>query len=312
MGNVHVIPQAIQNIMAQGYRRHIPLNLLTDAYCRNYSAHDALTTSTATFGDGGLQFKVTGGLPDKGESTITITEWNQAFVRLLSLMTEYMPELREPWTMHYDRIRLHEGLEDEWPYWREYDIRIRKRALREPLDPTEFHPEIYLRCRMEVDRQRMDATQNQALNALQDRVQEHLTGGRSRMASPYNTPHRPKRSLEAAEMWTPNPKRTPFRFRGESERHPAAFPSLKCIVCGFTKPQHGGWKWCDAKTNTLGKTPFMARNQIGKFVRATDGGRICYNFNGPVGCPFKSCNHGEHTCSICGQDGHAAQACRDC
>ncbi|KAG8952221.1 hypothetical protein FRC04_004928 [Tulasnella sp. 424] len=266
-GNVHVIPPAVRNVMAAGWSSHIPLSLLTDAYCRNYSAHESLSATITSVQNGGLRLKVASELPEKGESSITRGEWNQAWPRLLSLIGQHIPGIYGKWHEHYTRIANLEGLDDEWEYCRAYDIKIRKRALREPLDPGLWHPEVMSRCRLEVDTRRRDMTHAEMLASLQSVTQTNSGPYGNGPRTPLRPPRRmfitePNKFTPSPNKFTPSPKARWFRPREDGESHPATSSSLKCIVCGSNNPAHGTWKYCDASSTIFGKPVFMAEHAL--------------------------------------------------
>jgi hypothetical protein len=131
--------------MKKGWKTHVPLSMLTDAYCRSQDAttpHDesAMVVKrgrilTTTLSDSALE---------AAELKLELKEWLQAYKRLLFLVRNFFgTEYAGRWKLHFNNIFNHLDRDDEWPAMIRYDIRMRKKATEGPLDPARWQSNIY-------------------------------------------------------------------------------------------------------------------------------------------------------------------------
>jgi hypothetical protein len=83
----------------------------------------------------------------------------------------------------------------------------------------------------------------------------------------------------------------------------------KCIFCGDASGTHLS-RDCAASTCVNGSPCFLQKHPPNNSRRDKNGRFFCFAWNGPNGCQNeKSCQKGEHLCTLCGSSSHNAQLC---
>ncbi|KAJ7073672.1 hypothetical protein C8F01DRAFT_1241971 [Mycena amicta] len=80
-------------------------------------------------------------LPVGPELSLTYGEWDQAWRRLLDLISEFLPDELDTWKTHHNNIAERPNRSNLWPVYLKYDARIRCSALSSGVDPTYFQYE---------------------------------------------------------------------------------------------------------------------------------------------------------------------------
>jgi hypothetical protein len=75
---------------------------------------------------------------DDGELDLSFNEWHQAWRRLLDLIKTILPQELEMWSAHYTYILNKENRAELWPIYLAYDVEIRKKAVHNLIDPSQF------------------------------------------------------------------------------------------------------------------------------------------------------------------------------
>ncbi|KAJ7065800.1 hypothetical protein C8F01DRAFT_752504 [Mycena amicta] len=296
-------PEKIRKIMSEGWKIHFTLNYLTDATCShsNSIAIKELDEILAFDATRGL-VSISRELPIDPELKMTFAEWFQAWGRLLDLIRLYLPREASRWQRHYELILQQPNMSEKWELCLAYDSEVRRRSCSSPIDPGEFHLDIWNECesrwmaKSTLDKVRAEFTQLRlpAPNSSNPSSFAPAASSRSR-ASQSNQPYSNARS---------------FRDRIPASGSNTVSGSFRCFVCGSGALGHRA-KWCDAE-NLISGRPTILRRAHGGSRLDSDGNYYCYTFNGHDGCTGgNTCRNGKHWCTLCGgRDGHSAQKCR--
>lgn len=283
-----------------GWKTHVPLHYLIDKFCAlsNQASAKDLSDIFSLDGSAGTIISVSKELPIDGELDLTMDEWFQGWTRLLELIQTYVPDEHALWVSHFEMILYEPRRADNWFIWLEYDSQIRRRALNEPLDPSEFDDDLWKQLQSEHIAKRVLKTVRRDLPSNQGSGKSGRSGGGNereqglsgRRGTPYDDAQRRKSGAS-------NSFRTPGRFR--------------CFVCGDDDSDHKS-RSCTADRLISGKPITLVVAKAGGPRKDKDGVSYCFSFNGHAGCSRGSnCTQGKHWCSLCGAKGgvHSAQDC---
>src|SRR5882672_1248359 len=96
------VPDTIRRKFVAGWAEHIPLTYLTDLACQKATGpkatQDSLEFNEAT----GTIHTISRPLSSKGEDSLGFTDWFQAWKCLSKLISEFLPEEHNAWTIHLD------------------------------------------------------------------------------------------------------------------------------------------------------------------------------------------------------------------
>jgi hypothetical protein len=283
-----LVPDNIRKKFAEGWVSHVPLTFLTDKGCVfKDKAVTSLTQEVLTMNTVTGHIEATSQpLTDEGELDLTFDEWHQAWRRLLDLIRTFLPHEFLMWEVHYSFILNKENRAELWPVYLAYDVEIRKKAVQQPIDPSQFAIGVW-----------NDLEARYTAKKVLSIIQADLKNQSIRLPSDK---HKPRNS-------TQNPS-----FR--DQRNPSD-PSKtgRCIFCGDRSKSHLS-RNCNASCNTSGSPCHLHRveaaNGHGHTRQSKSGKRYCFAWNGTSGCDEgTSCQRGAHFCTLCGTTSHAAQQC---
>ncbi|KAK7025697.1 hypothetical protein R3P38DRAFT_3193215 [Favolaschia claudopus] len=102
-----VVPEAARKRFAEGWKRHVPLNLLSDEACAigNRAAAKEFEDSYTIDGTRGI-VAVAKEIPMDKERALNFTDWFAAWQRLLDLIRIYVPLELQKWQTHFTYIHL--------------------------------------------------------------------------------------------------------------------------------------------------------------------------------------------------------------
>ncbi|KIM36885.1 hypothetical protein M413DRAFT_31283 [Hebeloma cylindrosporum] len=140
-GGGFIVPDVIREKLRK-WETHVPLTYLTDKFCTSQPASQSSLSDFLAVVDSQVTAK-SKSLSCVGELTMTFDEWHQAWQRLLKLIGEYHPDEVALWHTHYTSIMVKETRSEDWALWLAYDIKIRRRSVINPLDPSLFHRRLF-------------------------------------------------------------------------------------------------------------------------------------------------------------------------
>lgn len=189
------IPSWVRKEFSAGWNDHIPLTYLTDDHCQETAWDDILSPPAPA---------------PKRETDLDFAEWHQAWLRLLCLIADYLPEEHAAWTIHFTRIRDMDNVVSEWDHWLLYDIEVRRCACFNPLDPAIFHSSIWNDLRLKILSNRVKDVALETFRVIQ----------KSTSASNFHeASSRVKRRLEEVVQGTKRLRQHSSRnLKGERER----------------------------------------------------------------------------------------------
>ncbi|KAF8581612.1 hypothetical protein K439DRAFT_1618906 [Ramaria rubella] len=119
------IPEFVCHKSSSGWVEHIPLTVLTDAYCTRAASDQKTHRDTWQLDETtSLLLSVSKPISAEGESQLTFTEWHQAWHCLLALIEAYIPEELLLWKSHFTYIRDKDDTSAQWELFLTYDIEI--------------------------------------------------------------------------------------------------------------------------------------------------------------------------------------------
>jgi hypothetical protein len=286
----YLVPDHVRKKFAEGWHSHVPLTFLTDKGClakdkhSSSHAHEVLTIDELT---GAIQTS-SKSLVDDGELDLSFDEWHQAWRRLLDLIRMFIPHEFLLWEIHYSFILNKENRAELWPLYLAYDVEIRKRAIIEPIDPSQFSIGIWNDLETRYTAKKVLAI---VQAGLKNQTTRNIPDNKNRQRNPSHNPS--------------------FRKNHPSSSDPSK--TGRCMFCGDRTKSHLS-RNCTAGTNVDGTPCHLHRVEPsgpGSSTRISHSGkRYCYSWNGLSGCETtSSCTHGEHLCTLCGASSHAAQQC---
>ena len=292
-----IVPDNIRKKFSDGWNVHVPLSYLTDKSCEFKTksalsaAQDILSFDSST----GQVIATSRVLHDNGELELTFDEWHQAWRRLLELIRTFIPREFLVWEVHYSRILNSENRAELWPLYLAYDAEIRKRATQTGIDPSQFSIGIWNDLEVRYSHKKLLATLRADLKQHSDRF------------SPHNPPNPP--NLPNPPSYTPRNQFQPSSFRNQQPSLPEN-PRLagRCIFCGDRSNSHPSPS-CVASSYSNGTPCLLLRQDTMGARTSRTGKRYCFAWNGPIGCLQNPCRRGEHSCTLCGSNGHNAQQC---
>ncbi|KAH6903180.1 hypothetical protein BKA70DRAFT_1194583 [Coprinopsis sp. MPI-PUGE-AT-0042] len=270
------IPESIRRNFMGGWKNHVPLNQLTDAYCM-YRHSSALPSHEDTIVLDPLTGQISSAakpIAAEEEERLSFDEWYQAQRRLMDLIREFVPEEYDDWRAHFDRILNSETRAEHWQLWLLYDIEIRNRAHSSSIDPSLFHLPVW-----------NDLELRYLARKAQASSQHHSTRRDSR-------DHRFRSNT----------------FRPSYNQQPNNYKLVKCIFCGDNSGRHP-LRNCTSTVNVAGKPCFLSQRNPDEPRRDAQGRQYCFHWNGTRGCGPTDCQYGIHACTLCGSRHHSAQRC---
>ncbi|KAJ7055347.1 hypothetical protein C8F01DRAFT_464922 [Mycena amicta] len=275
-----------------GWQTHVPLHLLTDKACllaMQDSSGKLLNDMYMVDSSTGNTVAVSRDFPIGPELVLTYDEWDQAWRCLLDLIAEFLPDELEAWKTHYTTITNRPNRSNLWSVYLEYDSRIRRSALSSPVDPTYFQFELWNELEAEHYGKQAAAA---ALRFTQDALKSQGSSGGKRGGDSDSSGGHRFRPTDGA------------RNKGDK---------FRCFVCGSDEPTHRA-RTCAASALVNGRPLILSvRGPNGSGSRKDSADKAyCFPFNGRGCSRGSSCTHGNHWCSLCGdQSGnHSAQSCR--
>ncbi|KAJ7663279.1 hypothetical protein DFH06DRAFT_1128606 [Mycena polygramma] len=314
----YLIPDAIRKRFSQGWKQHVPLQYLTDAFCSRDSTVTAkeLDDAYTLEGSRGL-ISVAKTLPVMPELELTFAEWFQAWARHMELIGTYFPQELAAWTEHYNRILHRPNQQDDWAVCVAYDSEVRRRACTTGIDPAVFHLSIWNDleakniARVTAATVRAELAKGLGIGAGSG---SGSGSGRHKAQGPSTGRYHPYSDNAGSSShngysghknsFRENPNR--LQITG-----PGVQAQFRCFLCGDFDPSHRS-KFCNSPKLINGKDAILYSRKEGEPRTDREGFNYCYKFNGRAGCDRgPNCNHGKHWCSLCGsKDGsHAAQGC---
>lgn len=309
-----LVSDVIRKKFADGWAEHVSLEYLTDAYCSfgNRAPRNDLGNSFSITGAGTITSN-SRPLSSDRESSLSFDEWYQAWMRLLPLIEEFLPQDHEAWTIHFDTIMSKTNRSELWETWLAYDIMVRTQSTQVGLDPAEFHYEIWNSLEAQIMKRQVLAAARLELglsNPLPP--SQHIAPNHRRFGD--TSGGRPSNGYDTMGS------STRARIESESFRNGAGTSEssqsrgVRCFICASEDPSHGP-RECNAVTLTSGRechikrAPSAAANDSRRYDHS--GNNYCYGWNGRTGCTSKadSCRNGKHWCTLCGNTLHNAQSC---
>lgn len=310
VGAGYHIPDSVTKIFMGGWKTHVPLNHLTDAYCM-YKHSSALPPNDETVmfdPSTGQVSSVAKPFAADEEERLTFDEWFQAHRRLLLLIKKYLPEELECWQAHFNRILNSEALTEHWALWLLYDIEIRHRSCTESIDPSEYHIAVWNEMELRYVKKAAQTTASKHWSTAPPH--SHTTN--SRQLAHGNTyvsnssRHQPSSYPFQRDQGFHPPSHS---FRSSNQR-PNEYKAMRCIFCGNSSSSHPG-RNCSATVNIAGKPCFLNRRNANEPRRDAQGRQYCFAWNGIRGCGPTDCQNGLHACTLCGSRSHSAQRCNN-
>ncbi|KAK7012420.1 hypothetical protein R3P38DRAFT_2550153 [Favolaschia claudopus] len=303
-----LVPEIARKRFAEGWRKHVPLNLLTDEACsilNRVAAAKEFDDTYALDGTRGI-VPVPKEISMDKERALGFTDWWGAWQRLLDLIRTYVPLELGKWRTHFTYICAHRE-DSNWAVWAAYDSEVRYRSTVSSLDPAVFHDVIYNAV---LKRDWKSSALEELRAELRNSSTTHASSSSTRF-HPYNDSNSNSNSNSNSrsknQFFRKNQNQAPLAItNGENPAGP------RCFICGNRDPSHQS-RSCDAQNRGDGRpTVLGARSHDGSRVDS-EGNRYCFAWNGRRGCQSGAyCRLGHHWCSLCGaQDGsHPAQRCR--
>jgi hypothetical protein len=188
-------------------------------------------------------------LSEDGELDLTFDKWHQAWLRLLDLISAYLPEEFPLWEVHYTFILKNPNRAKLWQVYLAYDAEIRKRSTHFPIDPSKFSIGIW--------------------NDLESRY------AAKRIMSLMNLDARP---LSGSPYPSKDPPRSSNRssFRPNSNRPEK---TGRCFLCGDHSGEHTS-RNCSASCNTSGSPCHLFRQGPTGRRQCKSGKSYCFAWNG--------------------------------
>jgi hypothetical protein len=285
------IPDVLWKLLAAGWISHIPITYFVDEFIDNVDEHHRLDEAYHLNPNG--RWTRTGGdqLPDRNERGIQTVQWIRGWQRFLGALASISHPDTDRWRRHVQLILNQPTMTSEWPLWVLYDITLRRRSLREGVDPSVLQTDILAALRPEYERARANAyisSEIARLSPMPDAIRARTSSG--------SATANPPRATQAAHTSQPQAQNANTRTRGATNR---------CFLC--TSTDHLALA-CTA-TTAPGGGKLLAERTSPTAEWTVNGKPFCYKFNGTKGCNMKSCSN-PHVCSICGSTGHCAQNCR--
>ncbi|CAK5270747.1 unnamed protein product [Mycena citricolor] len=271
---IQIIEPILNRFLGTGniWAHHIPLHLLTDAFCRRYG----VGATTKDFDDNRTLDKASNtvltipkDIPFEPELRLSLAEWTQAWKRLMYLIERYVPQELNLWQQHYFKIMHYHNRERVWPMLLAYDSRVRRASIVEALDPSVWQTNIWEDVKIEFDAERLD------LDGVKS-FSDSLAQGPSPGASEY------MRSATACINPLPAQRPDASLVVARTTLHEAVLPDLLSTASpwssGRTSPESRGRT--DAATNSAMAS--TARLGAQWAVAATDSTTVAFAARNPV------------------------------
>ncbi|KAF8599398.1 hypothetical protein BDV93DRAFT_590863, partial [Ceratobasidium sp. AG-I] len=273
-----------------GWDKHVPFTLLTNQYCRSKEAYkDSSEKLMLGPGNSIIATPSTLNTPNRAEDTLDLKEWLQASGRFLTLLEEFFDRhYVDAWEAHIDLIMAHDRRDDIWPTLLRYDIELRRRATRGPLNPGRWQKNIFEHIESQDIR-------DERAGRLSQWQQTSFTTTRTPMASTsgvgqYSFRDQPK----------PHSSNTYTTSQGTGKQGRKVPRCFRCGAQGHVP------KYCRATTITNGK-PIIVEGTH-KSGWTIGGAAFCWSANGDTGCSRPTCAN-LHLCSLCRSPDHGAFGC---
>ncbi|KAB5590210.1 Reverse transcriptase (RNA-dependent DNA polymerase) domain-containing protein [Ceratobasidium theobromae] len=245
------IPQPAIDVMKDGWRRHIPLTMLTDRFCASYSHAPPRDLLQFDRSNRTLVPRASD-LSDIGEDRLSVPEWIEAWKRLISLIESYQPTLVQPWLRHYHIVFMDTNFSTLFHIWLAYDIQVRRRAIDEDLDPATFQSNIFECVKLATQSDTRDRHPRSYVPGSPARRRSRSPPSTRTSYMPYSRPMRLSSMPDRAR--SPPPRSDPLRVDSKSRSRKRA----KCLRCGSTdhQPRHC---LADRRANDPSVTPSTAQ-----------------------------------------------------
>lgn len=305
-----LVSDVIRKKFAEGWVEHVSLEYLTDAYCSfgNRASRNDLNNSFSITGAGTLTSN-SRPLPSDREASLSFDEWHQAWMRLLPLIDEFLPQDHEAWSIHFETITAKPNRSELWETWLAYDITVRTQSTQVGLDPAEFQSEIWNSLESQIMRKQIIASTRLELG-----LSDPSSSASNRRRFGDMSSGRPSYGQDNSSS------STRARIESESFRNgPRPSDSsqsrrIRCFICGDDDPAHRT-RECKGVSLISGRDCHIKRAQGAgaqdsrRYDRS--GNSYCFSWNGRTGCTAKAdtCRHGKHWCTLCGSKSHNAQGC---
>ena len=286
----YLVPENIRKKFIDGWVSHVPLTYLTDKACefKNRSALNAAQDILSFDPSTGQVITTSKVLHDNGELELTFDEWHQAWRRLLELIGSHVPKEFLVWEAHYSRILNSENRAELWPLYLAYDAEIRKRATQTSIDPSQFSIGIWNDLEVRYSHKKILALVQADLKHQSDRYASN---------SSFNPPAYTSRNFQ------------PPHFRNQQYTLPENPSKIgRCIFCGDRSKSHPSHS-CSSNSYSNGSPCLLIKQESTGARASKTGKRFCFSWNGPLGCTQNPCRRGDHSCTLCGSNGHNAQQC---
>ena len=286
----YLVPENIRKKFIDGWVSHVPLSYLTDKACefKNRSALNAAQDILSFDPNTGQVITTSKVLHDNGELELTFDEWHQAWRRLLELISTHVPKEFLVWEAHYSRILNSENRAELWPLYLAYDAEIRKRATQTSIDPSQFSIGIWNDLEVRYSHKKILALVQADLKHQSDRYASNNSS---------NPPAYTSRNFQ------------PPHFRNQQYTLPENPSKIgRCIFCGDRSKSHPSHS-CGSNSYSNGSPCLLVKQESTGARASKTGKRYCFSWNGPLGCTQNPCRRGDHSCTLCGSNGHNAQQC---
>ncbi|KAB5589206.1 hypothetical protein CTheo_7349 [Ceratobasidium theobromae] len=241
------ILQPIIDVMKDSWRRHIPLTMLTDKFCTDYThapPRDILQFDRSNR----TLIPRTSDFSDAGEDCISVPEWIEVWKRLISLIESYQPSLAHSWLKHYHIVFMDTNFSALFHIWLAYDIQVRRHAVDEDLDPATFQPNIFECVKLAAH---SDSHGHQARNYSAGSLARRRSRSPLSICQSHSAPQRYSRPAIAYDRSHTPPPRADV---SKSDDRQKTRKRAKCLRCGSTdhQPRHC---MADRRANEPSATP---------------------------------------------------------
>lgn len=219
------------------------------------------------------------------ENSMEYKDWVQTYPRFLQLISDFYPgpdyaELSAAFRTHFNRLCADPDIQEWWPAYLAYDIRM-----RELFSSHGVFPDIFQENILNAETRRFIIS----IAASRDNDDDNR-----RSRGRYEDDNQQNDSVQNS---------SPGRHHSHPYSGKSQYSPMFCVLCGNTgHPSRD----CRMPANHS-----LYQNNNYDWVRP-DGRQFCFNWNGnPSACKRErtGCNR-IHACSLCGQSGHHARICR--
>jgi len=246
------------------------------------------------FGNGiGKQSLDEASFPD--ENSLTETSFLQAYRNWLTVIDIVAtPDVAMGWYEHHSRMLRDEKFSSFYfEAWWDMDKQLRTQFITRPfaIDP---YSTTYIQL---LEHLRMDSFLAHAEKA-------QLTFESQRAARSY-TSHSPRSEIGTHTMQRYAPYDKDSEKGGQADSFRETKRPILCLCCGYTGHRAGN---CSSMQSNRPERPISCDWKHDKLLSKSNK-LICVMFNVCSSCSDLVPNHGNHTCSLCGDDTHPACHC---